>query len=363
MSKFKICVYAICKNEEKFVDGWVDSMSEADEIVVLDTGSTDKTVEKLISRGVKVKQKIITPWRFDVARNESLQLISKDMDFCCCVDLDECFQKGWRKELEKHLTENLARISYRYTWSFNPDGSEGVVFFADKIHRNGLFIWEHPVHETLKQIDFSYTQTKNIPTLQLNHHADNTKSRSSYLPLLELSVQEDPTSDRNVHYLGREYYFYGKYEQAIKMLKRHLNMPNSNWDLERASSCKYIAYSYEKQKKFRQSLSFYKRAICECPNNREPYFELAKYYFRKHDYYGAIATIHSALTITKRELNYMSEPDCWNEMPYDILALSYYHIKNYKKAYQYGKMALDLKPDSERLRDNLHFYLSAYNKK
>lgn len=38
----KICVYAIAKNEEQFVDRWVDSMSEADVIVVLDTGSTDR---------------------------------------------------------------------------------------------------------------------------------------------------------------------------------------------------------------------------------------------------------------------------------------------------------------------------------
>lgn len=43
----KIYVYAISKNESKFVDRWVDSMSEADDIYVLDTGSTDDTVEKL----------------------------------------------------------------------------------------------------------------------------------------------------------------------------------------------------------------------------------------------------------------------------------------------------------------------------
>ena len=48
----KVCVYAICKNEELFVDRWVDSMQEADEIYVLDTGSTDQTVEKLRKRGV-----------------------------------------------------------------------------------------------------------------------------------------------------------------------------------------------------------------------------------------------------------------------------------------------------------------------
>ena len=46
-NKYKICVYTICKNEEKFVDRWFHSMKEADAIYVLDTGSTDKTVKKL----------------------------------------------------------------------------------------------------------------------------------------------------------------------------------------------------------------------------------------------------------------------------------------------------------------------------
>ena len=72
---YKVCVYAICKNEEKFVDRWYDSMKEADQIFVLDTGSTDNTVNKLKKLGVNVKQEIIDPWRFDVARNESLDMV------------------------------------------------------------------------------------------------------------------------------------------------------------------------------------------------------------------------------------------------------------------------------------------------
>ncbi len=43
MGNYRVCVYAICKNEEQFVDRWINSMSEADQIVVLDTGSTDNT--------------------------------------------------------------------------------------------------------------------------------------------------------------------------------------------------------------------------------------------------------------------------------------------------------------------------------
>ena len=43
----KVCVYAICKNEEKFIRRWYNSMKEADKIFVLDTGSSDGSFEVL----------------------------------------------------------------------------------------------------------------------------------------------------------------------------------------------------------------------------------------------------------------------------------------------------------------------------
>ena len=85
MKKYKVCVYAICKNEEKFIEKWVKSMSEADNIYVLDTGSTDNSVKKLEDLGVTVKSKKIEPWRFDTARNESLKMVPNDTDICVCT--------------------------------------------------------------------------------------------------------------------------------------------------------------------------------------------------------------------------------------------------------------------------------------
>lgn len=101
MNKYRICVYAICKNEEQFAEAWVKSMSEADKIVVLDTGSEDKTVSKLKNAGADVYEEKIIPWRFDTARNRSLELVPDDIDICVCVDLDERFEPGWREILEK----------------------------------------------------------------------------------------------------------------------------------------------------------------------------------------------------------------------------------------------------------------------
>lgn len=94
MKKYKICVYAICKNEEKFIERWYKSIKEADYIVVLDTGSTDNSIKKFKELGIKYETKTINPWRFDIARNESLKLIPEDTDICICLDLDEIMLPG-----------------------------------------------------------------------------------------------------------------------------------------------------------------------------------------------------------------------------------------------------------------------------
>lgn len=97
MGKYKVCVYAISKDEEQFVERWMDAVSEADLVVVLDTGSTDETVGKLRKRGAIVYEDKIEPWRFDVARNKALDYVPIDVDICVSNDLDEVFEKGWRK--------------------------------------------------------------------------------------------------------------------------------------------------------------------------------------------------------------------------------------------------------------------------
>ena len=75
MNHYRICVYAISKNEEHFAKTWMESMSEADQVIVLDTGSTDGTVEQLQACGAEVHTAHIEPWRFDTARNRSLSLV------------------------------------------------------------------------------------------------------------------------------------------------------------------------------------------------------------------------------------------------------------------------------------------------
>lgn len=242
----KIVVYAICKNEAQFVSRWIKSMSEADQIVVLDTGSTDDTVQRLRTLGAQVTVETICPWRFDVARNRSLELVDPDADICVCTDLDEVFHPGWRKALESAWIPGTTQATYRYTWSFRPDGGEGVVFWYEKIHARHGYRWVHPVHEVLEWMGPGQPGLKvSAEGVQLDHHPDPKKSRAQYLPLLELAVAEAPQDDRSVHYLGREYLFHSRWDDCIRTLTQHLTMPSATWADERAASMRFIAQSYE----------------------------------------------------------------------------------------------------------------------
>ena len=353
----KITVYAISKNEEQFVDRWVDSMSEADEIVVLDTGSTDNTIKKLENRGVKVTQKIISPWRFDIARNESISLISSDTDICVCTDLDEVFEKGWREKLEQSWKQGTRQLRYKYVWNVLEDNKDGITFLYEKIHALKGFKWIYPVHEILQSTpNVKPNEISENKEIILRHFPDPEKSRSQYLELLELSVKEDPTSDRNTHYLAREYMFKYRFKEAIKTFKKHLKLKNATWKEERSASLRYIGDCYLNLGRFSTSKKYYNLAIQESFYTREGYLALAKLQYNLGEYLNCIFTINSMLQISNKNLSYITNPDCWNELPYDLLAICYYKIGQPTSAIYYTKKALEFVPDDKRLKHNITFY-------
>lgn len=350
----KIVVYAIAKNEAQFVHRWMESMSEADEIVVLDTGSTDETPDLLRELGAKVTSETITPWRFDAARNRSLELVPEDADICVCTDLDEVLHPGWRALLEKAWKPGCSQAVYRYTWSFRPDGSEGVVFWYEKVHTRHGFRWTHPVHEVLTWVGPGKRGRRvTVEGMQLDHLPDPTKSRAQYLPLLELSVAEAPDDDRNVHYLGREYFFYRRWDDCIRTLERHLAMPNATWKDERAASMRLIAKSWLHKGDPAQAERWFYRAVAEAPHLREPWLDLAMMLYEKEQWEGVIYFAGRALEIRERPRTYMTEADAWGSLPYDLRSFSLYRIGKIPEALEAAKAAYNLEPSNNRLLENV----------
>lgn len=331
----------------------MDAASEADLVVVTDTGSTDLTVEKLRKRGAVVYEETISPWRFDTARNIAMDHIPEDMEICVSNDLDEVFERGWRKKLEEAWQPFHTRARYQFIWSHNKDGTPAQQFPMEKIHRRHGFRWVHPVHEVLEYSGDEQDLTVWVNGMVLHHYPDQSKPRAQYLPLLELSSRENPQDDRTMFWLGREYMYYEMYDQCIAALKRHLELPAAKWDEERCASMRFISKCYQSKNSLTEAKEWLFQAIAECPYIREPYLQMARLGYLENDWSLVFLMTEKGLNITEKTGSYLSEPDCWGPAFYDLGAICTYHLGLYEKSRDYAKIACDMEPDDPRLRQNL----------
>lgn len=346
----KVAIYTIALNEEQFVQRWYESAKDADYLLIADTGSQDGTVELAKSLGINVVSISVNPWRFDVARNEAMTYLPDDIDYCISLDMDEVITSGWRKPLEELFAAGVTRPKYKHIWSWNDDGTPGLEFGYDHIHARHGYVWKHPVHECLYAVGIDEV-AQFTEGLETHHHPDPTKSRSQYLPLLKLSVEEDPLSDRNAFYYARELFFYNKYEEAKEQFKRHLSLPTATWAPERAASYRYLAKVDEENAE--QWLSL---AISESPGRREALVEYALYLYHMERWQECYNVASKALDIREKPLDYLCEEFAWNELPFDLAAISAYNIGLKDEALIFGTAAFSINPSDPRLENNLWHY-------
>lgn len=331
----KIAVYTIAKNEEQFVERWYNSSSDADYHLIIDTGSTDNTI-------VKAKQDLgfqyftgakrmhcvkISPWRFDDARNFALNYLPDDVDICIALDMDEVLVPGWRKLIEDNWDAELQRLRYNYIWNWNEDGSPGLTYYGDKIHCRHGFRWVNPVHETLAyDLRLGEEKQKFITETLIEHHPDNSKSRSQYFDLLELSVKENPHNDRNAHYYARELMFAGRYEEAIKEFLRHTGLPTARWLPEVAASIRYIGDCYWALGATEIAIHSFQQAAELAPGEREAYVSLAQAHRALGEWYKVIENCNKALAITERPNSYINSQLAWSDWPNQMLNEAKSHV-------------------------------------
>ena len=345
----RIAVVSIMKNESKHIKRWKESANDADALYILDTGSDDDSVSIAKELGINVYQADIQPWHFGNARNFLLDMLPTDIDYIINLDLDEVLIDGWRGHLES-MDQTITRPRYNYTWSWNDDGTPGLQYNGDKIVRRNGYKWVNAVHEVMTPVD-GLVEKQGFIGLQIEHHADNTKSRGSYLPLLALDVEENPNNDRNRYYYARELFFRGQYPEAINQFKHHLSMPEARWDAERAWSMRYLAKMIPTERE-----SWLLKACAEYPAGREPWFDLAQYYYSKQDFAGCLFAAVKTLNIKDSQGLYLNESDAWGWKPHDVAALGAYNVGSYETALIQGHIALRLNPNDTRLQDNIRFY-------
>ncbi|WP_289077442.1 glycosyltransferase family 2 protein [uncultured Parasutterella sp.] len=150
MQKNKVVAYVMTKNEESIIGQCIDALKWTGEIVIADTGSTDKTIDIAKEKGCRV---IHVDFKgFGPTRNEIINQI--DAEWIVCFDADEICTEGLANEILEVLKNPQAdaylanRLSYMlgnpiYHSGWFPDYRHAVLF------RKGKYRYtERTVHES-----------------------------------------------------------------------------------------------------------------------------------------------------------------------------------------------------------------------
>ncbi|MFZ5354297.1 MAG: glycosyltransferase [Bacillota bacterium] len=224
-----ISLCMIVKNEEKNLDKCLALASGYfSEIVIVDTGSNDKTKE--ISQ--KYTDKVYYfEWcdDFAKARNYAISLTSKD--WILTLDADEFITEINTDTIEKFIGKDERKIGRLKRINFF-DSSLGTQKYIERVNRlfnKKYFKYLGIIHEQLVALDGSGYETEHID-ITLDHTGykrnvliDTSKAERN-IKLLNIAVSERP-HDPYLHYqLGKSYYISKDYQNACQCFETALSM-------------------------------------------------------------------------------------------------------------------------------------------
>ena len=366
MNENKICVYAIAKNESKFVEEWVKSMSPADHIIVLDTGSTDNTVELLRSFGVEVHEISYDHFRFDTARNDSLDLVPDEYNIRVCTDLDEKFESDdWAQILKDNWDEEKGRVIYSYVWNHTETGQPGLQFTINKIHgKNPDLRWAGAVHEHLTFMSTGKREFSDFIDLTgkivLHHYPDLSKDRRYYIRLAEERIKDNPDDIQAHILLGNEYKVKGWPEKAVKAYTECLEKGQDNMDsIQKAALYYNLGSTYMQLNQALNAMKAYTEGIAARTTYRDNYYGLGVLYINSNLFDAAIGMLEQGLKGCKQEFFWMEDPFTWTYALWDALGFAYFAKGNIEKAMSCASIALSYEPNNQKLVENYQKYLNA----
>jgi glycosyltransferase involved in cell wall biosynthesis len=339
----------IVRNEERFLEGCLHSIRDvADEIVVGDTGSTDRTPDIARDLGAKLYN---VPWAedFSAARNQVLEHAKGT--WILSIDADERLRPIPRSHIELFVKDpaNIACYVLMHPmtgWT----GNWVIRLFRNdpRIRFEGIFhetLWEalqKVISTDNKEIGFS-----NLVLDHLGYDGDQDEKHVRNLSLLLREIERDPNREHIWTHLGLVYDALGENDLAEKAWNRSIEIVRNKED---GYIYGYIYYIEWRLRHGQPVNGILNEVMAYCPSNPYLYWLKGRLLMDENRYDDAIPFFERLMLWgEKRDFNRSSM--CYPTAIFDVnacdsLATCHFRLGNYPEGRRYYQLAQEFAPET-----------------
>ena len=345
----------IVKNEEDVLERCLASAAPlADEIIIVDTGSTDATKEIAAKYTVKVFD---YPWQNDFAAARNYSFAQASMEYCLWLDADDMIpEKEAEKflQLKQTLPDHTNTVMMKYHYASDAYGNPTQTFFRERLIRNIPELrWQGFIHEYIQP--FGNVIYADIAILHLKEHSVPMRNLEIYNQKINEGVKLSP---RDQFYYAKELYYNQNYICAAAQFNAFLE-GNQGWVENNIEACRYLSYCYTALQQPEQALrALFSRFIYDIPQ-AETCCDIGKYFIEKKAYAIAAFWYQTALEQEPRLWSgAFISPDCYTYIPCIALCMCHYFLGDTALAIDYNERAGTYKPYGEEYLYNKNFFSS-----
>ncbi|MGL4569455.1 MAG: glycosyltransferase family 2 protein [Clostridium sp.] len=351
MITISLCM--IVKDEEKTLGRCLGSVSEiVDEIVIVDTGSIDKTKEIAKSFGAKIYDYV---WEdnFGKARNYAFSKATKEYQLWLDGDdyLDN-FNLRKLNELKSNLDSNVDSVTMNYSLIRNEKDETTYALRRNRlVKRQKGFKWVGKVHEYLSVYGNIYDSD-----ITVNHNKVKESTNRNLMIFKKMELDKEEFTSRDLFYYANELYDNNYFEEAIVKYKEFLSKEDL-WreDVKKATINLVRSLSYIKVMADERI-----DVIFECMKkyspNGEMLCELSNCFIEKCMHDEAIVHLKSALNMDEDRLNSGFNNAAYTTwVPAIQLCVCYSALGQFEKAYYYNELAYIYSAPEDKINYNREF--------
>lgn len=351
MITISLCM--IVKNEEDTIARCLESVKGVvDEIIIVDTGSSDRTKE---IANIYTSEIYDFQWidDFSAARNFSFSKATRE--YILWLDADDVLlpeDEEMLKELKETLDSSVDSVTAKYNVAFDEYGNITLSYRRNRlVKRTNNFKWYGFVHEFLQvygnivnsEISITHKKTKHTPKRNIELYRKKLEEGAEF-------------AIRDILYYGNELYDHKIYEEAMLYYKKFLDS-KQGWSEDNIQVCGKICDYYQSINKTEEARRYiFKGFEYELPR-AEGCCKLGFSFLSEGKYSQAMFWYEVATKIEKPVDSWGYFNDAyWTWVPHLQLCVCYDKLGNHKLAYEHNEIASQFRPNDERIIYNKKYF-------